>query len=121
MSDAHLTHNQKHALHTLKTYEHAPGRSMWTHVNRFALIKQLEDRVRTPSHINQQHSMWCGPAAVVESMATDAPNTYVKMVLDLMHHGRATVHHGKLAPIKLTTTAALRHYAFGYTKMASAD
>lgn len=119
--DQHLSHNQIHALKTLKGYEENPGHSMWPHVDRFALIRQLEDRVRTPSHINQKNTGWCGPAAVLESMATDAPNTYVKMVLDLLHHGHATVHHGHLSTIKLTTTATLRHYAFGGTQVASAD
>src|SRR5947209_2068179 len=95
MSDD-LSDHQKHAMAAIKEYHDDPGDNLWMHVHPKKLANQLEARVRHPHAINQRQSHWCGPAAVCATMAHHAPTTYVRMIIDLVRHGKATVRHGEL-------------------------
>lgn len=111
-----LNHYQHEALKAIHHYAHDlknhSKTKKWHYVDLHRLVHQLETRVKSPDTVNQRKSLWCGPAAVCASMLKEAPTTYVNMVIDLVQHAQATVHHGRLKAHTLKASYELRNYQF---------
>ena len=116
-----MNDKQEHALEAIHHYAKHHGTNLWSHIHPSHLVKSLEERVRHPNTINQRGSSWCGPAAVCVAMATEAPTTYAHMIIQLVQHGRATVHHGRLTGHTLKASPELRAYPFAKSKIVDAD
>lgn len=61
-------------------------------------ISDLTARVKQPWLINQSSASLCGPAAFMYCLAKDAPNLYVKYVIDLYVLGRASINNLHVEP-----------------------
>ena len=62
------------------------------------LISDLIARVKQPWLINQSSASLCGPAAFIYCVAKDAPNLYVKYVIDLYVSGRGSINNLHVEP-----------------------
>ncbi len=61
--------------------------SVWRHLHRATVADELESRVDDPTLIRQGHVDLCGPAAFLQSLATDDPEHYVRMAAELFSAG----------------------------------
>jgi hypothetical protein len=61
-------------------------------------ISALTARVKQPWLINQSAASLCGPAAFMYCIAKDAPNLYVKYVIDLYVSGRGSINNLHVEP-----------------------
>jgi hypothetical protein len=117
----HTQHGKKSALEKIADYENQKPANLWLHVKPAHLAGQLKKLVEDPDRIKQQNSSWCGPAAFLNSFARDAPALYVKLVLDLVVHGRADLHRGHHPGVSLHPVKDILTYNFHKTKIEDAD
>lgn len=61
-------------------------------------ISDLTARVKQPWLINQSAASLCGPAAFMYCIAKDAPNLYVKYVIDLYLSGKGSINNLHVEP-----------------------
>jgi hypothetical protein len=70
------------------------------HLNVYRVLYQLTIRVVKPMRINQRDFGLCGPAHVLVVLAKTNPERYVKLALDLLLHGKCSLHGIEITPNK---------------------
>lgn len=70
-------------------FRHASGQQAWPHLDRSTIADGLDQRIDTPSLINQNPLNVCGPASIVFMLASNRPDRFVDLVGQLFEKGFA--------------------------------
>lgn len=70
--------------------------SLWQHIERDPVVKQLRGRIRNPGVMRQNPTDFCGPFSLLFEYARRRPATYVKSAGELLFSGRFTTLGGRV-------------------------
>ncbi|NUQ74363.1 MAG: hypothetical protein HUU21_12470 [Polyangiaceae bacterium] len=112
----YVSANREEALRLVDEFEKRSSTSAFPSADKSQLIEGLRARIIDPKIINQNHTMLCGPAAFVYSMASQDPVAYARFIIDLYEKGRATV--GKMT---VSPSGALMRYSVPAGEIHVAD
>lgn len=76
-------------------------------ISPIGIVSSLRARIKSPWLIDQGQSSLCGPASFFYSLAKDAPQLYVKCVLDLYINGETSLNKLKIKPSNDCKNASL--------------
>jgi hypothetical protein len=80
------------AIAIIKAFANRNGGSpFWKQLNRYAIAKDIEARLKDPDTFNQGQTWLCGIATFARVWAIDCPEQYAQLAVDLFEKGQGTL------------------------------